>query len=464
MKFFFVSPLGLGLGLWQKIKDEGHSVTVHIGCKKGGPNLMLRHVGDGLVDKVDSWTRFKAEIRAYAAAGEHGVVVVFESDELYEYAEEIRALHVPLLGSGAFCGRLEQDREFGVNIAQRNGMDVPRYQKFNSITETIQHVVHKGMTIEGKKVKRIFFKTDAYIGADGTMSADNAEDLVRKLRHIRAKCPDKRINILQEGLEGVALSTGRWWDGRNWVGPYMGTIERKKFLTGEIGPSTGCTLNAVWWYQQPEPQIAKALNWEGLTPTFRKYEAPPGWYDVNALLKEGKAWFLEWTPRFGWDSEGTALPLLYENLADWFAMIATGKQVGNLGLSKDIAYAIRLTTPPSLMGEHIPHSGKHTEIGEGIWGKPMENLYGKKGFIGYQLMKSKFPKELSIGSAEGFVGLACAKGPKMSELHEQVMQTAKDLKASSPFMYRTDGADAICEDAEMAAEEGFTDLPKGLMS
>ena len=444
------------------MREEGHNVTVHIGCKQGGPELALKKVGDGLIDRVDSWKRFKNEIRDYAASGEHGTLVVFETSGLGEYAEEIRQMHVPFLGSGKFCDRLENDRDFGIDIAKRNGMDVPEYQTFSSLSDTISHVIKNGLTVAGKKVKKVYFKTNAYIDSDATHSCDNAEDLVRYIRHVRSRTPDKRINVLQEGLDGVALSTGRWWDGRNWVGPYLGTIERKKFMDNETGPATGCALNAVWFYPSETPQIAKALNWDALAPTFRTYEATPGWYDVNCLLKEGKAWFLEWTPRFGWDSEGTCLPLLYENLADWLAMIATGKQVGGLGLSNKIAYGVRLAVPP-YPWEHGKRDASGSAVGVGIWGQPTENLYGVKGFIAYQLMKSKFPKEYMVASPEGIVGLAVATGDKMSELHEKVLDIAKNIKCSSSLMYRTDGDRAICEDAERAADEGFTDLPKGLM-
>ena len=111
------------------------------------------------------------------------------------------------------------------------------------LTDTIKHVLKNGLTVDGKKVKKVFFKTNAYIDSDATHSCDNAEDLVRYIRHVRSRTPDKRINVLQEGLDGIALSTGRWWDGRNWVGPYLGTIERKKFMDNETGPATGCSLN-----------------------------------------------------------------------------------------------------------------------------------------------------------------------------------------------------------------------------
>ena len=54
--------------------------------------------------------------------------------------------------------------------------------------------------------------------------------------------------------------------------------------------------------------IAQKLHWDLLGDIFRKYESAPGLYDINALLNEddGEPYFLESTPRLGYDSETTS--------------------------------------------------------------------------------------------------------------------------------------------------------------
>lgn len=464
MKFFIVSSFGCGVGVWKLLSgDPRHSAVVHIGQSKGGPLISHRYVGEGIVPKEDSWRAFREEAVMFAQ-NVNGAIAVFDSSGLGDYAEELIKAGVPTLGGGKFMDKLEKERDFSMDMMNNNGCSIPDYQCFDSLTATIQHVWHnrhKGLIVNGKVVEKVYFKTNAYIDSDATRSADNPEDLIRFLRHVRARTPDKRLNMLQEAIDGPDISTGRWWNGKAWVGPYLGTIEKKKLLAGEIGPATGCALNAVWWYQTPEPLIAKALNWENLTGAFRHNNAPPGWYDINAILKDGKAWFLEWTPRFGWDSEGTSLPLLYENLPDWFNYIATGQSTGNLNLSSKIAYAVRLGVPP-YPWEDCKRDANGSAVGVGVWGEPVQKLSGETGFVGYQLKASNFKKEWKIACAEAMVGLACGTGTKISEIHAEVMETIKKIKTSSAFVYRSDGDDAVCEQAERAAEEGFTDLPKGL--
>ena len=461
-KFFVVSEFGCGLGVWKHIASLGHSVTVHIGSKNGGPKIESRFVGDGLIDKIDSYAKFRDEaLDFHRNVGD--TYALFDSsgeEDTGRYAEEFRALGIPTLCSGKFAERLERERDFSMEMMKSIGVDMPDYQVFHTISETIQHVWanrNKGLVLNGKVHEKVYFKCNAFMGCDSTRSCDSPEDLIRFLRNLRARSADRRVNILQAMIDGPAISTARWWNGKAWVGPYEITIEKKKVfaMSGrEVGPSTGCALNVVFWHPDPEPAIAKALKWDKYAALFLKYNAPPGFYDVNAVLKDGKAWFLEWTPRFGWDSEGTSIPLLYENVADWLKFVATGNPVGQLGLSNQLAYAVRLGVPP-YPWENAERDAKGSAVGVAVWGPPTRDLTGKEGFIAYELRKGKFNKELEVATASGIVGLACATGPKMSELHEKVLGIIDKIKTSSALVYRPDGDEAIAEAAEDALAEGF---------
>jgi phosphoribosylamine--glycine ligase len=391
-------------------------------------------------------------------------VAVFDSSGLGDLAEELREAGVPVVGGGKFCDKLEFERDFSMDMMKRIGCDMPDYQVFSTISDTIKHVWHnrhKGLVINGKVHEKVYFKTNAYIDSDATRSADNPEDLIRFLRRLKGKA-DRRINILQECIDGPDVSTGRWWNGKAWVGPYLGTIEKKKTFGEDIGPSTGASVTAVWWYPEEEPLVAKALHWDKLAGEFLRHNAPPGWYDINAILKDGKAWFLEWTPRFGWDSEGVAMPLLYQSLPDWLKFITLGVTSDKLGLSNKIAYGIRLGVPP-YPWEQGKRDEKGSAVGIGIWGEPTKQLSGQAGFVGYELRRSNHRNELDVAAPDGLVGLAVSAGEKLSVIHEEAVAVIKKIKTSSALIWSPDGADSICENAERAIEEVFTDIPKGLI-
>src|ERR1700733_5247935 len=230
MKFFVLSEFAYGVGVWKLLAADGHAVDVHIGQKEGGPRVSHRYVGEGIVPKTDSWRKFKEEAIMFAT-NVNGAIAVFDSSGLGDYAEELIKAGVPTICGGKFMDKLEKERDFSMEMMKNNGCNLPPYQCFHTLTETIQHVWHnrhKGLVINGEVVEKVYFKSNAFIDSDATRSADNPEDLIRFLRHVRSRTPDKRLNMLQACIDGPDISTGRWWNSKAWVGPYLGTIEKKK--------------------------------------------------------------------------------------------------------------------------------------------------------------------------------------------------------------------------------------------
>ena len=302
----------------------------------------------------------------------------------------------------------------------------------------------------------MYFKTDSYIDGDATHKADTPEELVEYLRWIRTRARPQTKNILQEKIDGFALSTARWWSGRAWVGPYEATLERKKHMAGDVGPSTGCALNAVFFYEEDYPDIARALNWEDLTAEFAAAEAPPGLYDVNALVADGEAWYLEMTPRFGWDSEGTS-HRLYDHFSGWLWKVATGAGDAPEPSREQIAASIRLTVPPAPW-EYGTRDEKGSAVGVPVNGDVGDLWSG--GFMGYELQYHE-DQGLTVAAPEGLVGLSIAVGDAMSDLAEEVTDFAKKRLRVPGLQFRVDIGEAIAEDAKTCREEGF-DVHPGL--
>lgn len=448
MRVAIASPFACGVGIWKRLADEGHDVLVWCGDYKDGPRMLTshRHVGRGIVPRTDSWETLLDFARDGARQGP--TIMLFDGSGLGELADIARKAGVHVIGGGTFCDRLESDRAFGRKIATQAGMQHPPYMEFASIDDTIAFA-------QTKLDRPVYFKTDAYIDADATKGADDPDELVEYLEWIKTKARPGTKNLLEQKMDGPALSTGRWWNGRAWVGKYLGDWERKKFLAGDIGPSTGCALNAVWFYDD-EPEIARSLCWEALTPLFIKHEAPPGWYDVNAILNEGTAYYLEWCGRFGWDSEGLALCTLYDDLGAFLWSVATGQ--GELAVRDEIALSVRLSVPP-YPSEHIARDDKASSHGVPVKGKVGDLWSG--GFIGYQLQHDE-ETGLTVAGAEGIVGLSAARGYSVEEMSETILDFAKDGLRVPGLQYRNDVADCVVDDTKKAAEMGFTDLPEGL--
>jgi phosphoribosylamine--glycine ligase len=447
------SAFACGVGVYRRLVDEGCNVLLWRGTEKAGsPELLYSHrkVGLNIVPLCDSWHELLAWAKAGMVSGEP-TIMLFDSSGLGRFADDARRAGVHVVGGGGFMDRLEKDRGFGANVANQAGMLAPSVVEFKSLDATLDYAR------SGKLDRPVYWKTDTYIDGDATHKADDADELIEYLSWIKTRARNEIHNVLQDKLDGVALSTGRWWNGRAWVGPYLYTFERKKFMAGEIGPSTGCSLNAVGFYEDEDPLIAQATHWDALTPLFLGREAPVGWYDVNAIVAKDEAYFLEWTPRFGWDSEGTSLTLLYENLSTWLWYVATGQGDGG-GTKPGIGFSIRLSVPPAPW-----EYGERDERGSAV-GIPVRGDVGdlwSKGFVGYELAWEQ-DLGLHVAAPEGLVGLSAAYGDAVSDLAEQTLSFAKERLRVPGLMFRNDAGEAVTEDAEKACAEGFDDLHEGL--
>jgi len=242
----------------------------------------------------------------------------------------------------------------------------------------------------------------------------------------------------------------RWFNGKEFVGPFEGDIEHKKLLNDDVGPSTGCSLNVVWFYPDETSFIANKLGWDNLAEILRKHDAPPCCYDMNSVITaDGDCFFLEWCARCGYDSEPAALALIGD-YSSFLWNIATGQ--GELPyFSKSICYTTKLYVPP------YPATVKDEIcVGQQIFGIPSVNGVP---FVGYDLQYKRGRYEVS--SPLGEVGLSIATGRKMSVLNKSVVDFAKTLRPKS-IGYRTDGDVIIKKDAQELMKV-VPDMPKGLI-
>jgi phosphoribosylamine---glycine ligase len=449
MRIGIASAFACGVGLWRRLMDEGHEVRAWRGDERDGtPHVFVSHryVGQGIVPLEDSWHALLAWCKEEPSA-----ILLFDSSGLGKLADEARKSGIQVIGAGTFCDRLEKDRTFGRKIAESAGIESPPHIEFSSIDDCIAYAR------SGKLNREVYWKTNAYISGDATHLCRNDVELVEYLMWVKTITNPNTTCVLEDKLDGFALSTARWWNGRAWVGPYAFDLERKAFMPGDVGPSTGCSLNAVGFYPDDEPIIANVLNWHELTSAFRQAHAPPGIYDINAIVDDGQAYFLEWTPRFGWDSEGIS-PLLYPSFSAWLNFIATGSTYSPEPDRDNFALSVRLTVAPAPW-EFGERDEKGSCVGMYVRG-PVGNLWGD-GFVGYQLMHDP-EMGLQVAAPEGLVGLVAEVGDTCSQMAEDILDRAEQIRAASRLCYRTDVGKAIQEDVQKCYDAGFDDLPSGL--
>ena len=105
LKFLFVSPEALSVDLAYAIRQEGNDVRFYV------HSVTERDVGDGFVDKVDSWED----------QTDWADVIVFDDIGFGKIAEKLRAEGKKVIGGSLYTDKLENEREFGIKKIKTSG-------------------------------------------------------------------------------------------------------------------------------------------------------------------------------------------------------------------------------------------------------------------------------------------------------------------------------------------------------
>lgn len=443
MRFAFYSVEGASLSWQRRLFDEGHEVLVFIDKKNG---KWQQRVGDGLVPKTgdfNTWLQFGAA---------PGAITFFDFSGTGELADGLRRSGRLVIGGGTFCDKLEKDRPFGEAIAKEHDILAPPSYQFSTVSQSVAFLRKNPDQKAGDGGWA--WKPNRSFGSDSTHVAKDTEKMLGWLERVAIpKAGDNNTCMLQERIKGVALSTARWWNGRGWVGPYEGTLEEKKFMPGDLGPSTGCSLNLVWFYPSQNPAIAEALQWERLADAFRKKDAPPGLYDINCIVDRRGAWFLEWTPRLGYDSELTSQRGITQ-LGAFLHALATGGDAGQYFDANKVYVGVRLTLPPYPDAESGTTSTKTAAMNVPILGG-LDGLWDKH-FVACGVGKTD--SGMAITDPGGYVGVAVSQGSSLKGCCDDVYAYLKDLSIPN-LQYRTDAEKIIQDDIDEMHKFGWETTP-----
>lgn len=432
-----------------RLQDEGAEVLLYTQLKQHrdvGLNLVPRSYS---VPQTFAWLKAKpGSIAFYLGSGMGKAKIAAKPDEAIPLgADDLRRAGVTVIAGGSICDRLEKDRIFGEQVAKAMGCRIPPTKEFETISATIAFASTVGDD-------KWYFKSDRYLSSDATFGG-TGEQLVRYLENLRREHGDRVKNILQKAIKGVALSTACWWNGRAFLAPYEATIEHKKCWNDELGPSTGAAISVVWFYEQEAPKVVQSLRWHNLAPMLAKYDAPPGLYDINAIISEedGEAYFLEWTCRMGWDSEPASLRLLDIPLADFLERLGQGRLAEAPFRTDELSYNIRLSVPP------YPFEGFAEDKGSAK-GVPIEGIDGlwDGNFFAYSVMANE-QGELQVADRWGLIGVMGSTHESLRVCHDDLLDFAKDELEIPALAYRTDGATILAKDAAAIRKLGYEVFP-----
>lgn len=286
------------------VDHDGTLVSVAWTCLKEGHDVVYwiqdpehAKIGDGLIPKVKNAKE----------------IADFNPETAFVYCtppcvNQIKKLneHINVYGCSLFMERLEDERFYSAALANNAGIAVPRTLKFTNSKDAVDYVTSS----EGRSRRGWVFK------AEGGHSEVSSTHVTESEEHLLAVIDFESTNggaksfVLQERVEGIEISIEGWFDYRlcttseedGWVRPFNSTLERKRLMAGDVGPNTDCMGSIVWAWPGPSPRLFKQTL-DKITPLLKqmKYVGP---LDGNFILdyRTRRPYFLEWTPRLGWNA------------------------------------------------------------------------------------------------------------------------------------------------------------------
>ncbi len=329
MKFLFVTVFGESLSLMRTLEDEGHEVRYFIRDTK------FQDVGRGVIPRVRDW-------RGYIDWGD---VTVFDDVDFGREIDRLRKNGYPVVGGNQFGDRIENDRLFGQKILKEAGIKIPASWRFKSFAGAIRFI--------REYPKRYVIKFNGqlarylcYVGR-----SEKGDDMVKMIEHYQDTWPkNKKIDfILQEYIDGIEVSVGAFFNGKNFVRPVNVTFEHKHFLTGGIGPFTGEMGTSMFYSEDGGKLFRQTLA--KIKPHLARTNYR-GFIDINSMVTKGGVYALEFTSRFGYpqidiqqELHKTPWGKLLFDLAegtlttfDVYSGFAVGVVMGGAGMPYEISY------------------------------------------------------------------------------------------------------------------------------
>lgn len=421
MRIVFMSNSGESLPIVWRMKREGADVGIYV------HHPQYRRNYDGIIPKI-SFGSLKKELKS-------AEIVIFDITHPNEktkqdiallksfglkisspgvfgpVADKLKKDH-KVIGASAITEDLELDRRKGIDLAQKVGFAIPEYHDFKTLKDGANF-------LKGRKDLWVF-KPHGNQDLDLTyVEKFKGELFTKMLEEYMERVGDKCQYILQKKIDGVEISTEVWLASQGPV-HFNHTLESKRLMDADLGPAIGSQSNTVFLTEkrlltEPLAKMASYLSKEG-------YIGP---CDANCIIKGGAPYFLEWSPRFGWDALYCLLTLVKGKLSDFFRKDFEAEFHDGYAVSQ------RLSIPPYPYG--TPKLRSLYAKGVSIMGKlkdyPLfwaQDVYDNNG-------------KLKCVGADGILGVVAARGKTLEEAWGRLYHYIKQIKICSYVQYRNDG-------------------------
>jgi phosphoribosylamine-glycine ligase len=312
---------GCFLGIAQRLEAEGRQVFsfYHSSCEK-----YSGYAGKGMVNIVDDFYDVLNQFRDK----KDDLIILVDGNKDGDQWDYLRSEGWHVVGSSHMTEELEHVREDGEKLAKTLDLEIPTSVSFNDFAAARKF-------LEKTKAEDIsqglVFKGDGFEMAGGSFThvAGTIDEMIEWVDWVNEQQSQGRCKVekfmFQEVVEGIEVDFAAWFNGKQFAPALFVDFEQKR-IHG-LGAPTGCTGQIEFFLDyKKEPYFAK--HFPQLLPAVNG-DVPVEWAINNIVSDEDhKPYFLEFTPRFGWDSTIGELAILQDagkSIAEFFECIALGK-------------------------------------------------------------------------------------------------------------------------------------------
>jgi len=422
VKFLFVSPEALSIDLAYLVTQEGNDVKFFV------QSATEKDVGDGFVEKVDSWE----DLVDWAE------VIIFDDIGFGKTAEKLRAEGKKVVGGSTYTDRLENEREFGQQELAKAGVSVLPNWNFSDFEEAIKFVQsNPGRYVIKPSGKAQNGKELLFVGQE-----EDGNDVINVLAHYKKNWSNKiKIFQIQQFSSGVEVAVGAFFNGKEFIRPVNINFEHKRLFPSNIGPSTGEMGTLMMWTNKSS---MFDLTLEKMKPALAT-SGYVGYIDINCIANGTGIYPLEFTSRFGYPTISIHMEGITSKWGKFLYALAKGENAG-LNTKKGFQVGVVIAVPP------FPFNDERTFR---KFSEDATILFKTEKLDGIHLGEvKKEGNDWRIAGKSGYSLVVTGSGSTTLEAREQVYKRVANIMIPNMF-YRTDIGSGWVKDSDLLLSYGY---------
>lgn len=422
IKFLVVSSQALLVDMAWQLTKEGHKVKFYIQSKAD------KDVGDGFIDKIDSWEDHK----------DWADVIIFDDNEYGSTVEKLKKEGKAVVGGPSYADKLEMDRDFGQQEMKAAGLNTLPSWDFNTFDDAIEFVK--------KNPERYVVKPNGKAQNDKVLSFVGQEedglDIIAILDHYKKGWGSKIKSFqIQKFASGIEVAIGAFFNGKEFILPACINFEHKRMFNDDIGPSTGEMGNSMFWlgenhfYKETLAKMKDRLAQSGYV----------GYFDINCIVNSRGIYPLEITSRFGYPTINIQLEGVLSKWGEFFYALANN-QLFSLRTKKGFQIGVVVAVPPFPFVDPDAFR-KYSEDAVIMFKKPInEGLHP----CDVKLIDGDW----RLAGNSGYVLVVTGSGSTMEEARRETYNRVKNIMIPNMF-YRTDIGERWHRDGDLLQTWGI---------